>query len=301
MDEATDGSPAPAEQIGFWLPQPGGAPVWVSNSSRLMLIGGPCMAESEALCLEVGHALKEICGRLGIAYVFKASYDKANRSSGATARGPGLDAGLKLLARVREAAGVPVLTDVHESWQAEAAGEAVDVLQVPAFLCRQTDLLLACAKQSAERGRIVNVKKGQFMAPWDMANVWDKLVEGGCANEDRSEVRALITERGASFGYNNLIVDPRSLIWLRSCGIPACFDATHSAQLPGGAGTSSGGQREYIPGMATAALSLGIAALFMEAHPDPPHALSDRETQWPLAEAEALLTRLVSLDAWAKG
>ncbi|MCC7477418.1 3-deoxy-8-phosphooctulonate synthase [bacterium] len=302
---------------------PGGGAARVSNADKLLLIAGPCMAESLDMCVEVAGHMKALCARLGIAYVFKASYDKANRSSGSTTRGPGLEAGLALLDSVRAQVGVPLLTDVHESAQAEAAGAVCEVLQVPAFLCRQTDLLLACAAQSAQRGRIVNVKKGQFMAPWDMGNVWDKLVDGGCADavgadlvsargplsETRAEtssaptktVRALITERGASFGYNNLVVDYRSLLWLKSQGIPACFDATHSVQLPGGAGTSSGGQREYIPGLTCAALSLGIAALFMEVHPDPSKALSDKETQWPLDKAEALLTRLLELDRWAKG
>ncbi len=346
----TDTAPDQTAQISFSLPgsAPGGGASRVSNGDKLLLIAGPCMAESLDMCVEVAGQMKAVCERLGIAYVFKASYDKANRSSGNTTRGPGLEAGLKLLDSVRAQVGVPLLTDVHESGQAEAAGAVCEVLQVPAFLCRQTDLLLACAAQSAQRGRIVNVKKGQFMAPWDMANVWDKLVDGGCADpvgaehalvgagqsprpgvqgeegansiaplqgresgsrpattagtEARpTEVRALITERGASFGYNNLVVDYRGLLWLKSRGIPACFDATHSVQLPGGAGSSSGGQREYIPGLTTAAISLGIAALFMEVHPDPSKALSDKETQWPLDKAEALLNRLLELDRWAKG
>jgi 2-dehydro-3-deoxyphosphooctonate aldolase (KDO 8-P synthase) len=302
-------SPEAAQQHGFWMPQPGGQTVAVGNSQPLLLIAGPCMAESYELCLEVARHMKALAASLGLPYVFKASYDKANRSSGSTSRGPGLAAGLELLARVKQEAGVAVLTDVHETQHCAPAAEVADVLQVPAFLCRQTDLLLECARLSAEHGSIVNVKKGQFMAPWDMDNVRDKLAAGGCSAERGNphlpggmrELRALITERGASFGYNNLVVDMRSLLHLKRTGVPACFDATHSAQLPGGAGTSSGGQRHYIQGLATAAVSLGIAALFMEVHPDPPSALSDKETQWPLAEAEALLTRLAGLDKWAKG
>lgn len=279
----------------FNLAAPGGASLKIGNSLPLTLIAGPCMAESADLCLEVAGALKQVCTRLGLNYIFKASFDKANRSSIHTQRGPGLDGGLQSLARVRGELDLPVLTDVHESSQVAEVAEVVDVLQVPAFLCRQTDLLVACAQS----GKAVNVKKGQFMAPWDMQNVWDKLGEASAAAG--IERRALLTERGASFGYNNLVVDYRSLMWLKDQGIPACFDATHSAQLPGGAGKSSGGQREYIPGLATAAVSLGIAALFMEVHPDPPQALSDKDTQWPLDQAEALLTRLAGLDRWAKG
>lgn len=278
----------------FKLQAPGGAPLRIGNQLPLTIIAGPCMAESADLCLEVAAALQRICAKLGLNYIFKASYDKANRSSIHTQRGPGLSGGLGILARVREEYGLPVLTDVHESAQVAEAAAVADVLQVPAFLCRQTDLLVACAQS----GRVVNVKKGQFMAPWDMQNVWDKL--GEASQAAGLERRALLTERGASFGYNNLVVDFRSLIWMKAQGIPACFDATHSVQLPGGAGTASGGQREYIPGLATAAVSLGLAALFMEVHPDPAKALSDKDTQWPLDQAEALLTRLAELDRWAK-
>jgi 2-dehydro-3-deoxyphosphooctonate aldolase (KDO 8-P synthase) len=268
-----------------------------ANDAPLTVIGGPCLAESAELCLTVGGRLAETCAELGLPYIFKASYDKANRSSAGSFRGHGVDEGLAILRGVKEQLGVPVLTDVHEPAQAEAAAKVADVLQVPAFLSRQTDLLLACAEAAEHHGGAVNVKKGQFLAPWDMANVWDKL---------HGTSRAFITERGASFGYNNLVVDYRSLLWLKDAGIPACFDATHSVQLPGGAGgapgsAESGGQRQYIAGLATAAVSLGIAALFIEVHPDPPHAASDKETQLPLEEAPALLQRLAQLDRWAKG
>jgi 2-dehydro-3-deoxyphosphooctonate aldolase (KDO 8-P synthase) len=263
------------------------------NAEKLCVIAGPCVIESADLCLSVAGTMRDLCADLGLPYVFKASFDKANRSSGRSYRGEGLEKGLAVLSAVRQQLSVPVLTDVHEPGQAEAVAAAVDVLQVPAFLSRQTDLLLACGEGARSHGRTVNVKKGQFMAPWDVQNVWDKLDEAGSPN-------SFITERGASFGYNNLVVDYRSLLWMKDNDIPCCFDATHSVQLPGGAGTSSGGQRQYIPGLATAAVSLGIAALFMEVHPDPAHALSDRETQLPLSEARPLLERLAQLDHWAK-
>jgi len=252
------------------------------------------MIESAELCLEVAGSLRDLSARLGLPYVFKASFDKANRSSIHTKRGPGLQEGLAVLARVRSELGVPVLTDVHETAQVPDVASVVDVLQVPAFLSRQTDLIVACAQS----GKVVNVKKGQFLAPWDAVNIWTKLSEASA--EAGLPLRALITERGCSFGYNNLVVDYRSLLWLKDQGIPCCFDATHSVQLPGGAGTASGGQRQYIAGLSTAAVSLGIAALFMEVHPDPEKALSDKETQWPLAQAAPLLERLAELDRWAK-
>lgn len=263
-----------------------------ANDAPLTVIAGPCLAESAEMCLTVGGRMKEACEELGLPYIFKASYDKANRSSAGSFRGHGVEEGLAILRGVKEQLGVPVLTDVHEPSQAEAAAKVADVLQVPAFLSRQTDLLLACAQTAEKHGGAVNVKKGQFLAPWDMGNVWDKL---------QGTSRAFITERGASFGYNNLVVDYRSLLWLKDNGIPACFDATHSVQLPGGAGTSSGGQRQYVAGLATAAVSLGIAALFIEVHPDPPNAESDKETQLPLSDAPRLLERLAGLDRWAKG
>jgi 2-dehydro-3-deoxyphosphooctonate aldolase (KDO 8-P synthase) len=265
----------------------GGAPF--GNDHPLTLIAGPCVIESPALCLEVALAMRELTARLGVPYIFKSSYDKANRSSAASFRGPGLAAGLAVLAAVKEQAGVPVLTDVHDVSQVSPAAEVADVLQVPAFLCRQTDLLGAVACS----GRVVNVKKGQFMAPWDMDNVWGKLAAGGCA-------RAFITERGASFGYNNLVVDFRSLLYFRERGIPVCFDATHSVQLPGGLGAASGGQREYVAGLSKAAVSLGVAALFWEVHPDPDAALCDGPNQLPLSQVEPLLERLLALDRWAK-
>jgi len=260
-----------------------------SNAAPLTLISGPCVIESEQMSVDAAGRLKEVAASLGIHYIFKSSYDKANRSSVASFRGPGLTEGLRILAAVKAQAGVAVLTDVHEVSQVAAAAEVADVLQVPAFLCRQTDLLLAVAAS----GRVVNVKKGQFMAPWDMGNVWAKLDEGGCQ-------RAFVTERGASFGYNNLVVDFRSILHFREQGIPVCFDATHSVQLPGGLGSASGGQRQYVAGLSKAAVALGIAALFWEVHPDPDKALCDGPNQLSLAAVPKLLERLVELDRWAK-
>jgi 2-dehydro-3-deoxyphosphooctonate aldolase (KDO 8-P synthase) len=244
----------------------------------LALIAGPCVIESREMCLEVAGRLAAIARGLGMPYLFKASFDKANRTSGSAFRGPGLEAGLETLAAVKAAHGVPVLTDIHEPWQAERAAEVVDVLQIPAFLARQTDLVLAAART----GRVVNVKKAQFMAPWDMRAVVEKCREAG-------NRRILLTERGTSFGYNNLVVDFRGLPIMRSLGHPVVYDATHSLQQPGGAGTSSGAQREYAPFLMRAAVAVGIDALFMEVHPDPDRALSDAPAQIPLAEAEALL------------
>jgi 2-dehydro-3-deoxyphosphooctonate aldolase (KDO 8-P synthase) len=263
------------------------------NSSPLTLIAGPCVIESAELCHTVAARMKELCAEHGLRYVFKASYDKANRSSGKSYRGPGLKAGLAVLAEVKARHGVPVLTDVHDVPQALAAAEVVDVLQVPAFLSRQTDLILACAEASAKHGCTVAVKKGQFMAPWDMANVVSKLREGGCQ-------RFLLTERGASFGYNNLVLDFRGLLYMKEQGWPVCFDATHAVQLPGGGGDKSSGQRQYVAGLSTAAVSLGIASLFWEVHPDPDSALSDGPNMLPLDGVPALLARIAELDRWAK-
>lgn len=243
-----------------------------------LLIAGPCVAESRDLCLCIAETAKATCERLGIGYVFKASFDKANRTSAASPRGPGLEEGLAILQSVKEALEVPVLTDVHESGQAATVAGVCDALQIPAFLCRQTDLLLACAAT----GKPVNVKKGQFLSPWDMKNVVEKL-EGAGASE------ILLTERGMTFGYNNLVVDYRGLPVMRGFGWPVVFDATHSAQLPGGAGSASGGMREHIPALIRAAVAVGVEGLFMETHPDPPNAWSDAATQWPLDRLDAVL------------
>ncbi len=253
----------------------------------LFLIAGPCTAESLALCLDVAGQMKAICARLGVPYIFKASYDKANRSSGRSARGPGLDAGLHILAEVRRQIGVPVLTDVHGEDEIAAVAEVVDVLQTPAFLCRQTDFIHAVAAC----GKPVNIKKGQFLAPGDMQHVVAKAREanGGADN-------LMVCERGASFGYNNLVSDMRSLAIMRDTHCPVVFDATHSVQLPGGQGTVSGGQREFVPVLARAAVAVGVAGLFMETHPCPEKALSDGPNSWPLARMESLLKTLVTLD-----
>lgn len=255
------------------------------------LIAGPCTAESEQLCVDVAAHMKEVCGRLGIHYIFKASYDKANRSSGKSVRGPGLDGGLKILDSVRAQVGVPVLTDVHDGNDVAQVASVVDVLQTPAFLCRQTDFIHAVASC----GKPVNIKKGQFLAPGDMKNVVDKAreVNGGADN-------IMVCERGASFGYNNLVSDMRSLAIMRETGCPVVFDATHSVQLPGGQGTVSGGQREFVPVLARAAVAVGISGLFMETHPCPEKAFSDGPNSWPLERMESLLATLVALDRAAK-
>jgi len=254
------------------------------------LIAGPCVIESEALVLDTARTLQQITAGLGIPFVFKASYDKANRSSAASYRGLGMAQGLEILARVREEIGVPVLTDVHSVADVPQVAAAVDVLQIPAFLCRQTDLVQA----SAASGKPVNIKKGQFLAPGDMKNVVDK------ANAAGGTGKVLVCERGVSFGYNNLVVDMRSLAILRDTGCPVVFDATHSVQLPGGQGDRSGGQREHVPVLARAAVAAGVAGLFMETHPDPDHALSDGPNAWPLARMEALLKLLKELDTVIK-
>jgi 2-dehydro-3-deoxyphosphooctonate aldolase (KDO 8-P synthase) len=253
------------------------------------LIAGPCVIESPALSEEVAGHLKEVTARLGIPYIFKASYDKANRSSRASFRGPGIDAGLKVLADVRARIGVPVLTDVHEDTPLEEVASVVDVLQTPAFLCRQTNFIVNAASQ----GKPVNIKKGQFLSPWEMQNVVDKARSTG-------NQHILVCERGFSFGYNNLVSDMRSLAIMRGTGCPVVFDATHSVQLPGGQGSASGGQREHIPVLARAAIAAGVAGLFMETHPRPEQALSDGPNAWPLARMEPLLATLTELDRAVK-
>jgi 2-dehydro-3-deoxyphosphooctonate aldolase (KDO 8-P synthase) len=259
------------------------------NRLPLALIAGPCALESRAHALETAGALKEIAARVGIGLVYKTSFDKANRTSLRSARGIGLDQALAVFAEIRETLGLPVLTDVHEGEQCARLAPVVDVLQIPAFLCRQTDLLIAAAKT----GRVVNVKKGQFLAPWDMANVVAKLTGAGNAN-------VLVTERGVSFGYNTLVSDMRALPILGRIGAPVIFDATHSVQQPGGQGTTSGGEREFVPVLARAAVAVGVAGVFIETHRDPDKAPSDGPNMVPLAEMEALLRRLMAFDRLAK-
>lgn len=259
--------------------------VRIGGGAPLALLGGPCAIESEDFTLEMACAIRDVCARLGMPYVFKASYDKANRSSVDSYRGPGLDAGLKVLARVREEVGVPVVTDVHEPGHCAPVAEVVDLLQIPAFLCRQTDLLVAAART----GKPVNVKKGQFVSPPEMRNVVRKLEVSGAAG-------ILLAERGSSFGYNNLVVDFRGLAQLRELA-PVVFDATHSVQMPGGLGTSSGGQRQYVPVLARAAVAVGVDALFMEIHAEPDRALSDGPNMVPLERLEPLLAELLQLHA----
>jgi len=260
------------------------------NDLPFALIAGPCALESRAHALEMASALKDITSRVGIDFVYKTSFDKANRTSAASARGLGLKEALPIFAEIRLALGVPVLTDVHESGQCAVVAEVVDVLQIPAFLCRQTDLLLA----AAATGRVINVKKGQFLAPWDMANVVAKITQAGNPN-------VLVTERGASFGYNTLVSDMRALpILERSTRAPVIFDATHSVQQPGGQGTSSGGEREFVPVLARAAVAVGIAGVFIETHQDPDAAPSDGPNMMPLKNMEALLRNLIEFDIIAK-
>ena len=260
----------------------------------LRLIAGPCVIENRDLVLRIAEQVAGLCQTLGVDYIFKASFDKANRSSGSSFRGPGPDEGLAILAEVRERFGVPVLTDIHESHQAAQAAQAVDVLQIPAFLCRQTDLLEAAARAVAGTSKVVNVKKGQFLAPWDMAQVVGKFAECGLA---ASSGRLWLTERGSSFGYNTLVVDYRGLPQLQALGCPVIFDATHAVQQPGGRGTSSGGQREFVAPLARAAVAVGVDGLFMEVHPDPDHALSDGPNMVPLHRLEALLRQLLAIRA----
>ncbi|MCX8134307.1 MAG: 3-deoxy-8-phosphooctulonate synthase [Roseococcus sp.] len=269
---------------------PGGV-VRFSNRLPIALIAGPCQMESRAHALETASALREIAARRGIGLVYKTSFDKANRTSGRAARGMGLAAALPVFAEIRETLGLPVLTDVHEPAQCAPVAEVVDVLQIPAFLCRQTDLLLA----AAATGRAVNVKKGQFLAPWDMKHVAAKITEAGNG-------RVLLTERGASFGYNTLVSDMRALpIMARETGLPVIFDATHSVQQPGGQGAASGGQREFVETLARAAVAVGVAGLFIETHQDPDRAPSDGPNMVPLSAFEGLLARLQALDALVKG
>jgi 2-dehydro-3-deoxyphosphooctonate aldolase (KDO 8-P synthase) len=256
----------------------------------LFLIAGPCVIESRQLALDTAGMLKEICVEVGMPFIYKSSYDKANRSSGKSFRGPGADQGLKILAEVKRQIGVPVLTDVHEIGQIKAAAAVVDVLQTPAFLCRQTDFINAVASA----GKPVNIKKGQFLAPGDMKNVVAK------ARQASGVDNILVCERGVSFGYNNLVSDMRSLAIMRDTGCPVVFDATHSVQLPGGQGTVSGGQREFVPVLARAAVASGVSGLFMETHPDPDQALSDGPNAWPLAKMRQLLMTLKELDRVVK-
>ncbi len=257
----------------------------------LFLIAGPCVIESRQLAMDTAGALRELCAELEVPFIYKSSYDKANRSSGASFRGPGRDAGLQILADVRAEIGVPVLTDVHDIGEIAEVAEVVDVLQTPAFLCRQTDFIqaVACA------GKPVNIKKGQFLAPWDMKNVVDKAK---AANGGQDNI--LVCERGVSFGYNNLVSDMRSLMAMRDTGCPVVFDATHSVQLPGGQGHASGGQREFVPVLARAAVAAGVSGLFAETHPDPACALSDGPNAWPLDRMKALLYTLKEIDALVK-
>ncbi|MCU0757195.1 MAG: 3-deoxy-8-phosphooctulonate synthase [Xanthomonadales bacterium] len=261
----------------------------VGNDQPLFLIAGPCVIESEQLALDTAGQLKELTGKLGIPFIYKSSYDKANRSSAQSFRGPGMDGGLKILDTVRRQIGVPVLTDVHEDTPHAEVAAVVDVLQTPAFLCRQTNFIQAVAAT----GKPVNIKKGQFLAPWDMTHVVAKAKATG-----NSQI--MVCERGVSFGYNNLVSDMRALAVMRQTGCPVVFDATHSVQLPGGQGASSGGQREFVPVLARAAVAAGVAGLFMETHPDPARALSDGPNAWPLPKMAALLETLLQLDRVVK-
>jgi 2-dehydro-3-deoxyphosphooctonate aldolase (KDO 8-P synthase) len=261
----------------------------VGAAEPLFLIAGPCVVEGAQLTLDIAGRLKELTARLGVPFIFKASYDKANRSSVQSYRGPGIDAGLRILADVRAQLGVPVLTDIHEDTPLADVAAVVDVLQTPAFLCRQTNFIVAAASQ----GKPVNIKKGQFLSPWEMQNVVDKARSTG--ND-----QIMVCERGFSFGYNNLVSDMRSLAVMRRTGCPVVFDATHSVQLPGGQGASSGGQREFVPVLARAAVAAGVAGVFMETHPDPARALSDGPNAWPLERMESLLETLLHIDRIAK-
>ncbi|MET0337888.1 MAG: 3-deoxy-8-phosphooctulonate synthase [Caulobacter sp.] len=268
---------------------PTGKPVRIGQRERLSIIAGPCQMESRQHALETAHALKEIAGRLGIGLIYKTSYDKANRTSANAQRGIGLKDSLPIFAEIREVTGLPTLTDVHETEHCPLVAEAVDVIQIPAFLCRQTDLLLA----AAATGRAINIKKGQFLAPWDMKNVIAKVTGAGNPN-------VMACERGASFGYNTLVSDMRSLPIMSEIGCPVVFDATHSVQQPGGQGTSSGGQREFVPVLARAAVAIGVAAVFIETHPDPDNAPSDGPNMVPMNQFEGLIAELLEYDALAK-
>jgi 2-dehydro-3-deoxyphosphooctonate aldolase (KDO 8-P synthase) len=268
---------------------PGGAPVRIGGKGKLAFIAGPCQMESRQHALETAQALKEIAGRLGVGLIYKTSFDKANRTSASAARGLGLSKAAPVFAEIRETIGLPTLTDVHEIEHCAAVAEVVDVLQIPAFLCRQTDLLLA----AAATGRAINVKKGQFLAPWDMKNVIAKITGAGNPN-------VMACERGVSFGYNTLVSDMRALPILAEIGCPVVYDATHSVQQPGGQGASSGGQREFVPVLARAAVAVGVDAVFMETHPDPDRAPSDGPNMVPLDQFEALAADLLAFDALAK-
>ena len=264
------------------------AQLWraLTGGQSLTLIAGPCVIESEELCLQIAQILKRVCQRLGVNYIFKASYDKANRTSAKSFRGPGIESGLDILARIRETTGIPVLTDVHTEKQAAAAGEVADILQIPAFLCRQTDLITA----AIDTGKIVNIKKGQFLSPAEMGQVVKKAAQAGGK-------RLMITERGTTFGYNNLVADMRAIPMMKSFGVPVIFDATHSVQLPGGGGDKSSGQREFAPVLARCAVVAGADGVFIETHPDPDKALSDGPNMIPLRDMPALMSGLVKLRA----
>ncbi|MBA3005411.1 MAG: 3-deoxy-8-phosphooctulonate synthase [Proteobacteria bacterium] len=269
---------------------PGGGLIQVGSGQPLLLIAGPCALESEEMARRVAGTMQEICARLGLSYVFKASFDKANRTSLSSYRGPGLTEGLAILSRIKEELQVPVISDVHETSQVEAAAEVLDIIQIPAFLCRQTDLLTAVART----GRPINLKKGQFVSPWDMEHGVNKIRAAGGK-------KIMLVERGASFGYNNLVVDMRALPIMRSFNCPVIYDATHSVQLPGGAGTSSGGQREFIAPLSRAAVAAGIDGLFMEVHPDPDKALCDGPNSIALDQIEEILTQLVQIRQVCQG
>ncbi len=261
----------------------------ISKNSRFALLAGPCAIESEEMTIEVASELKNICNKLEIPFIFKSSFDKANRTSLSSPRGVGIDRGLQILQRVKNELNLPIVTDVHESWQCPIVAEVADILQIPAFLCRQTDLLIAAAKTN----RTINVKKGQFLAPWDMYNVVEKLRSAG--NE-----RIMICERGSSFGYNNLIVDMTGLVEMRQFGVPIVFDATHSVQKPGGKGSFTGGNREMVPHLMRAALAVGVNAIFAEVHPDPDKAFSDAANQLKLSEIEKILQQAIEIDKITK-
>jgi len=265
------------------------AGIEVGGAAPFFLIAGPCVVESEGLTLEIAGQLKELTTALGVPFIFKASYDKANRSSRTSYRGPGLEEGLRILAEVRRQVGVPVLTDIHEDSPLAEVAAVVDVLQTPAFLCRQTNFIIAACSQ----GKPVNVKKGQFLSPWEMGNVVDKARSTG-------NQQVMVCERGFTFGYNNLVSDMRGLAVMRAFGAPVVFDATHSVQLPGGKGSASGGQREFVPVLARAAVAAGVSGLFMETHPRPDEALSDGPNAWPLPRMQSLLATLVELDRVVK-
>lgn len=259
------------------------------GGDKLLLLAGPCVIESEELVMEIAGKMKEITEKLNINYVFKASFDKANRSSIKSFRGPGLDKGLEILAKVKEKYNLPIVTDIHEAWQAERLAEVVDIIQIPAFLCRQTDLLVA----SAKTGKTLNVKKGQFLAPWDMKNVVNKIEEVG-------NKKLMLCERGSSFGYNNLVVDMRSLLEMREFGYPIIFDATHSVQKPGGRGETTGGDRKYVDPLARAAVAVGVDGIFTEIHPDPDNAKSDGPNMLNIKNVEEFLKRIIALNSLVK-